>query len=68
MEQFIIENKTIFLLMAVLWTLPWKAWALWKSARSEQKWWFLALLVINTLGLLEIAYIFVFSKKSLKIK
>lgn len=66
MEQFLIENKTIFLFILVLWTLPWKAWALWKSARLEQKWWFLSLLVINTLGLLEIVYIFIFSKKTRK--
>ena len=36
--------------------------ALWKSARLLQKWWFIALLVFQTLGLLEILYIFVFSK------
>ena len=36
--------------------------SLMKSARHNQKWWFIALLVINTLGLLEILYIFVFSK------
>jgi succinate dehydrogenase/fumarate reductase cytochrome b subunit len=53
----------LFVLFAGLWTLPWKAIALWKSARRNEKWWFIALLVINTLALLEILYIFVFSKK-----
>ncbi len=48
--------------LAIVWTLPWKGYALWKSARLNQPWWFVALLVINTLGLLEILYIFVFSK------
>ena len=48
--------------LLVLWTLPWKGVALWKSARLQQKWWFIALLVFQTLGLLEILYIFVFSK------
>jgi hypothetical protein len=65
MEQFIINNQWLILL-AVLWTLPWKGIALWKSARREEKWWFIALLVINTLGLLEILYIFALSKKSAK--
>ena len=66
MEQFILENQWFFwlILIAGLWTLPWKGMALWKSARQSEKWWFIALLIINTLGLLEILYIFVFSKKN----
>ncbi len=62
MEQFIINNLWAILLV-VLWTLSWKGIALWKSARQNEKWWFAALLVINTLALLEILYIFIFSKK-----
>jgi hypothetical protein len=50
------------LVITILWVLPWKGLALWKSARQEKKWWFIALLIINTLGILEILYIFVFSK------
>jgi len=49
-------------LLVTSWALVWKGIALWKSARHNQKWWFIALLVINTLGLLEILYIFIFSK------
>ena len=56
-------NANPYLSLAVtLWILVWKGIALWKSARHNQKWWFIALLVINTLGLLEILYIFIFSK------
>ena len=47
--------------LLVLWSLAWKAVALWKAARNHHIWWYVALLVINTLGLLEILYIFVFS-------
>ncbi len=62
MEQFLISNS--WLIMAIgLWTLPWKGIALWKSARRNERLWFVALLVINTIALLEILYIFVFSKK-----
>jgi uncharacterized protein YpmS len=46
----------------VAWCLPWKGVALWKAVRKNDKWWFIALLVINTLAILEILYIFVFSK------
>ena len=48
--------------IAVLWTLPWKGVALWRSANKKDKWWFIILLLVNTLGILEILYIFIFSK------
>jgi hypothetical protein len=62
MEQFFYDNQWIIILLG-LWTLPWKGLALWKSARLQKKWWFIAFLVVQTLGLLEILYIFIFSKK-----
>lgn len=67
MEEIILNNPWIILAIG-LWTLPWKGVALWKAARRQEKWWFIALLVINTVALLEILYIFVFSKKELKNK
>lgn len=62
MQQFLIENSWVILLI-LIWTIPWKAVALWKAARKAQKCWFIVLLVVNTLAILEILYIFVFSKK-----
>jgi hypothetical protein len=50
------------ILLAVLWTLPWKGVALWKAARNRSIAWFVAIFLINTLGILEIIYIFIFSK------
>jgi hypothetical protein len=47
----------------VIWSLVWKGLALWRAAERKEKWWFIALLVINTLGILEILYLYVFSKK-----
>ncbi|OGG41567.1 hypothetical protein A3A21_02205 [Candidatus Jorgensenbacteria bacterium RIFCSPLOWO2_01_FULL_45_25b] len=58
-----LENKPL-LIVALLWSLPWKGYALWKAAKKEDKWWFIPLLVVNTFGLLEIAYIFYFSEKT----
>lgn len=53
-----------FLTIALLaWTLPWKGVALWKSARNGQTAWFVVLLLVNTLAILEILYIYIFSKK-----
>ena len=61
MEQFLIENPWVIWL-AIIWTIPWKGAALWRAAKLSHKWWFIVLLVVNTLALLEILYIFIFSK------
>lgn len=53
---------TIFSILAV-WSIIWKGIALWKAARNSAKAWFIVLLIVNTVGILEILYIFVFSKK-----
>lgn len=53
----------VFLGLALLWTLVWKGLALWKAGRQNQAGWFVALLLINTLGILEILYIYWFSKQ-----
>lgn len=44
--------------LLILWSLFWKGLALWHSARRGQPWWFFILLILNTLGLLEIIYLF----------
>jgi len=62
MEQFLQQNSWILILL-ILWAIPWKGWALWKSARLNDKGWFIVLLVINTLAILEILYIFIVSKR-----
>jgi hypothetical protein len=51
------------LLVVALWVTPWKGVALWKSAGNKQLAWFVCLLIFNTLAILEIIYIFGFSKK-----
>jgi len=50
--------------VALVWSVIWKGLALWKAARLGHKYWFVALLVINTLGILEILYIYIFSEKA----
>lgn len=46
----------------IVWSLVWKGLALWKAAKIGHRGWFVALLVVNTLGILEILYLYVFSK------
>jgi hypothetical protein len=46
-----------------LWALVWKGLALWAAARGNQSWWFIALLIVNTIGILEIIYLLFFRKR-----
>ncbi len=61
MDSFLNDN--LWLLLVVLWMLPWKAVALWKAAQRNKKGWFIALLLLNTLGILEGIYIFWISER-----
>ncbi|HPY08647.1 MAG: DUF5652 family protein [Patescibacteria group bacterium] len=63
--QYFIHNQWIFYLL-MLWVMPWKGVALWKASRNSHKIWFIALFLLNTLAVLEIIYIFFFSKKKEK--
>lgn len=55
-------NKYVFF-AALIWALSWKAIALWRAARENRPGWFTAIFLIQSLGLLEITYIFLFSGK-----
>ena len=55
---------SVFILI-ILWSVVWKGIALWHSARRGEHWWFVALLLINTIGILEIVYLFGFAKLKL---
>lgn len=61
MEEFL--NNPLVILAILLWTIPWKGVALWRAVKRGEKKWFIALLIFNTLAILEIIYIFVFSKR-----
>jgi methionyl-tRNA synthetase len=47
----------------VIWSLIWKALALWHSARNNQLAWYIMLIFINTAGILEIIYLLFFRRK-----
>jgi len=54
------------IILVLLWSIAWKALALWHSARRGQYWWFVILLVVNTAGILEIIYLFFVAKLKFK--
>lgn len=57
-----ILNQPQFYLPILIWTLVWKGAALWKAATKRQLIWFILLLMVNTMGLFEIIYIFFLSR------
>lgn len=61
--QFIQQNWWVIAIIYI-WSLFWKAIALWKSARTNQKVWFVVFLFVNTIGILEILYIFYFARQT----
>ena len=65
MEQFIAQNWWL-IAITIIWSAAWKAIALYMAARLEQKVWFGALFILNTFGILEILYIFYFSKTQIQ--
>lgn len=60
----IVGGLSIAILAVAVWSMIWKGIALWYAARRGEKGWFVALLILNTVGILEIVYIFAVAKRS----
>ena len=53
----------VALLIIGIWSAIWTGLGLWYSAQNQQKGWFIALLILNTMGLLPIIYLLWFRIK-----
>ena len=62
----VLNPNSPILYILIAWTLIWKGIALWHSARNKQKGWFIILLIVSTVGILEIIYLIFFKKGSAK--
>ncbi len=60
-----VLNSPYLLLVLFVWSLFWSGIALWRAANLKQRNWFIALLVLHTVGILEIIYLFRFAKKKM---
>lgn len=49
-----------------IWEAVWKGLALWRAARNGQMAWYVAILVLNTAGILPIVYLLIIGKKEEK--
>jgi Family of unknown function (DUF5652) len=47
----------VWIIPLVVWELAWKGVALWRAGQNNQKGWFVALLLINSAGILPIVYL-----------
>ena len=54
------HNPLLYILIA--WEMAWKGIALWRSARNKQLGWFIAIFIVNSVGILEIIYLIFFAK------
>ena len=60
--QQLLQNPAI-LYPVLVWSIVWKGLALWRAARLRQVGWYIALLVINTVGIFEIIYLLATNKR-----
>ena len=58
----IVAGVWFLIVLGAVWSSAWKGIALWRAARNNHLGWYIALLIVNTLGILEIIYIFAVSK------
>lgn len=64
-QDFNLETwQVILLAVAAVWELVWKGFALWRAARNDQPVWFVLILILNTIGILPIIYLFVTKDRS----
>lgn len=54
---------SVLLIALAVWEIIWKGIGMWKAARNSHLYWFTAILVFNTAGILPIIYIYFFQKK-----
>lgn len=62
-----LESPSILVAVVFAWSIFWKGTALWRASKESQRNWFIALLLINTVGILDLAYLFYFSNKKLTV-
>jgi len=64
----LLQPNSLLFLSLFVWSLLWKGFSLWRAAKSKQRNWFIVLLILNTVGILEIVYLFKFSEKKLSFR
>ena len=66
MENFILDNMVlfvVFVLLLAIFDIVLKLFAMWKSVNRDQLGWFIALGIINSIGILPIIYLLIYKDK-----
>ena len=66
MENFILDNMVlfvVFILLLATFDIVLKLFAMWKSVKRDQLGWFIALGIINSIGILPIIYLLIYKDK-----
>jgi len=58
-----IPMISVWIILLIFLDLFLRGMALWRAAKRSQKWWFIALLVINTVGILPAIYLLTHPEK-----
>lgn len=66
MPEQISPLAVIFIVVVVCWELYWKGRGMWVAARENEKNWFIAILLIASVGLLPIYYLKHYKKPQYK--
>lgn len=56
---------TFGVMLLLIWSMFWKILALWRASKGNQRYWFIAILLLNTFGILELVFLFKFAKNRL---
>lgn len=62
-----IPSLGLYIFPLLIWSMFWKGTALWHASKMNSLPWFIAILVVNTFGLLEIGYLIWLKSKGIKI-
>jgi hypothetical protein len=63
MNSYLGISFSPLIIIVLIWSLIWKGLALYQAGKRQEPWWFVILLIVNTLGILEIVYIFFVAKR-----
>ena len=51
------DTQIMLIAVIAVWEMIWKGFALWRASKNNHQNWFIALIVINSLGILPIIYL-----------
>ena len=51
-------KQNLLIALLVVWSVLWKCYSAWVAARNNHKGWFVALMILNTFGILDMIYVF----------